>query len=90
MFVNAFIKPSKSEDPRYIGLQESGWAIAQKVFHPTKQWPTKVANACMVKNLTLILDLKKKLESDLYQYKFLKEFMLVPGYMPHFELKSKL
>ena len=53
---------------------ETGWAMAQRVFHPPDIWLTKNANAFMFKNLTLILDQKKELESDLVQESFLKDF----------------
>ena len=52
-----------------------GRAMAQRVFHPPDIWLTKDANAFMTKNLTLIPDQKKDLESDLIQESFLKEFL---------------
>ena len=44
----------------------------------------------MTKNLTLIPDQKKELESDLVQESFLKDFEKVPGYKASFEFKNKM
>ena len=55
-----------------------------------EQWPIKNANVLMVKNLTLVPDKKKELESDLHQDEFLKDYEKVLGYQPHFEFKSKM
>ena len=48
--------------------------MGQRVFHPPDFWLTKDANAFMTKNLTLILEQKRELESDLVQVSFLKDF----------------
>ena len=57
--------PPKKYDPAHVKLRETGWAMAQRVFHPQEVWPTKDANAFMVKHLTLVLEQRKELESDL-------------------------
>ena len=44
----------------------------------------------MAKNLTLIPDQKRELESDLVQEAFLKDFEKVPGYKANFEFKNKM
>ena len=48
--------------------------MAQRMFHPPDMWLTKDANAFMTKNLTLILEQKRELESDLVQVSFVKDF----------------
>ena len=60
----AFLRPPKKRDPTHIKLRETGWAIAQRVFHQLDVWLTKDANAFMTKNLTLVPDQKRELESD--------------------------
>ena len=32
--IEALLGPPKVEDPNQVRLPESGWAIAEKVFHP--------------------------------------------------------
>ena len=64
--------------------------MAQRVFHPLEQWPTKDANAFMVKNLNLVTNQKKELESDLQQDEFLRDYKKVLGYKPAFKFKSKM
>ena len=64
--------------------------MAQRVFHPPDVWLTKDANTFMTKNLTLILEQKRELESDLVQESFLKDFEKVPGYKASFEFKNKM
>ena len=61
----AIIWPPKNDDPTHVKLLEKGWALAQQVFHPPDPWLTKDANAFINKNLTLVEDQKKKLESHL-------------------------
>ena len=53
--------------------------MAYRVFDPDHFWQTKEANAFMTKNLTLIPDQKRTLESDLVMENFLKDFEKVPG-----------
>ena len=62
----AFAGPPKKHDPAHIKLRETGWAKAQRVFHPpeAERWPTKDANAFVNKHLTLVLEQRKELESD--------------------------
>ena len=64
--------------------------MAQRVFHPPDIWLTKDANAFMSKNLTLIPEQRKELESDLIQESFLKDYEKVPGYKASFELNNKI
>ena len=54
--------------------------MAQRAFHPPDVWLTKDANTFMTKNLTLIPEQKRELESDLVQETFLKDFEKVPYY----------
>ena len=86
----AFSGPPKKRDPTHVKLRETGWAMAQRVFHPLDVWLTKDANAFMAKNLTLIPDQKRELESDLVQEAFLKDFEKVPGYKANFEFKNMM
>ena len=58
--------------------------MGQRVFHPPDFWLTKDASAFMTKNLTLILEQKRELESDLVQESFLKDFEKVPCYEDSF------
>ena len=44
----------------------------------------------MIKNLTLIPEQKRELESDLVQESFFKDFEKVPGYKASFEFKNKM
>ena len=62
--------------------------MGQRVFHPPDFWLTKDVNAFMTKNLTLIPEQKRELESDLVQESFLKDFEKVPGYKASFEFKD--
>ena len=80
----------KKCDPAHIKLRETAWAIAQRVFHPQEAWPTKDANAFMKKHLTLVLEQRKELESDLVQESFLKDFEKTPSYKASFEFKTKM
>ena len=66
--------------------------MAQRVFHPpeAERWPTKDANTFMNKHLTLVLEQRKELESDLVQDNFLKDFEKNPGYKASFEFKTKM
>ena len=64
--------------------------MAQRVFQPPDVWLTKDANAFMTKNLTLISEQKRELESDLVQESFLKDFEKVPGYKASFEFNKKM
>ena len=64
--------------------------MAQRVFHPLDVWLTKDANAFMTKNLTLVPDQKRELESDQVQKNFLKDLEKVPGYKASFEFKNKV
>ena len=52
--LDAFLGPPKKRDPNHLKLRETGWEIAQRVFHPLDVCLTKDANAFMTKNLTLI------------------------------------
>ena len=63
----AFSGPPKKHDPSHVKLKKTGWAIAQRVFHPPEVWPTVDANMFMVKHLTLVLKQRKESESDLVQ-----------------------
>ena len=87
---SAFLGPPKKRDPSHVKLREMGWAMTQRVFHPTDVWLTKDANAFMAKNLTLIPEQKRELEIDLVQESFLKDFEKVPGYKANFEFKNKM
>ena len=80
----------KRLDTKHVKLREMGWAMAQMVFHPLDAWPTKDANAFMVKHLTLVPNQKRELESDLTQDDFLKDYEKVPGYKASFEFKNKM
>ena len=80
----------KKRDPTQVKLRETGWTMAQRVFHPLDIWLTKDANAFMTRNLTLIPVQKRKLESDFVQESFLKYFENVPGYKASFEFKNKM
>ena len=53
--------------------------MTKKVCHPIQPWLTKDANAFMVKNLTLVNDQEKELESDLFLEDFLKKYEKLPG-----------
>ena len=64
--------------------------MAQRVFHPLDVWLTKDANVFMTKNLTLVPDQKRELESDQVQKSFLKDLEKVPGYKASFEFKNKV
>ena len=50
----AFLGPPKKCDPAHIKLRETGWAMAQRVFHPPEVWRTMDANVFMAKHLTLV------------------------------------
>ena len=63
----AFSGPPKKHDPSHVKLKKTGWAIAQRVFHPPEVWPTVDGNMFMVKHLTLVLKQRKESESDLVQ-----------------------
>ena len=76
--------PPKKHDPTHVKLREMGWAIAQRVFYPPNVWLTKDANTFMIKNLTLIPEQMRELESDLVQETFLKDFEKVPYYEDSF------
>ena len=60
------------------------------MFHLPDQWLTKDANTFINKNLTLVKDQNKELESDLQPDKFLREYEKTPGYRPEFEFKATL
>ena len=60
------------------------------VFHPPDIWLIKDGNAFITINLTLILDQKRWLESDLVQKRFLKDFEKVSGYKASFKFKNKM
>ena len=76
--------PKKKCDPDYIRLKGTGWGMAQRVFNPDHVWQTKNANAFMTKNLTLIPEQKRELESDLVMEDFLRDYEKVPGYKASF------
>ena len=44
-----FLGPPKKSDPTHGKIRETGWAMAQRVFHPpeAERWPTKDAKAFM-------------------------------------------
>ena len=71
--LDTFSGPPKKCDPDHVKLKGTGWTMAQRVFHPSDVWPTKDANAFMAKNLTLVPNQKKELESDLVQESFLED-----------------
>ena len=71
--------PPKKEDPTHVRLQETGWEMAQRVFHPPDVWLTKDASTFMVKNLTLVPHQTRELESDLTQDNFLNDYGKVLG-----------
>ena len=48
--------------------------MAQRVLNPEQVLPIKDAKAFMVKNLTLVPEHKRELESDLIQESILKDF----------------
>ena len=62
--------------------------MAQRVFHPQEVWLTKDANAFISKNLTLIPEQRKELESDLVRKSFLKDYEKNPGYKASFRFKT--
>ena len=62
----------------------------QKVFHLPNLWSTKDANVFMVKNITPIVNKKKRLESDLHHNNFLNKYVHLLDYKSHFQLKSKI
>ena len=88
--LDAFSGPPKKRDPDHVRLKGTGWAMAQRVFNPSDVWPTKDVNSFMAKNLTLVSEQKKELESDLVQESFLKDYEKVPGYKASFEFKNKM
>ena len=64
--------------------------MANLLFHPLDLWLTKDANAFINKNLTLVKDLKRELESNLQPDKFLGEYKKIPGYKLVFKVRAKL
>ena len=66
--------------------------MAQRMFHhlEAERWPTKEANTFLNKHLTLNPEQRKKLESDLVQEHFLKDFEKNPSYKASFEFKTKI
>ena len=54
----AFVGPPKKLDPAHVKLRETGWTMAQRVFHPKEAWPTK---AFMNKHLTVVPKQRKEL-----------------------------
>ena len=64
--------------------------MGQRVFHPPDFWLTKDSGEFITKILTLILEQKRELESDLVQESFLKDFEKVPGYKASLQLKNKM
>ena len=64
--------------------------MAQRVFHPQEVWLTKDANAFISKNLALIPEQRKELESDLVRKSFLKDYEKNPGYKASFGFKTKM
>ena len=88
----AFIGNPRKRDPSHVKLQEAGWAMAKRVFHPpeAERWPTKEANTFMAKNLTLVPEQKYELERDLIQEAFLKDFEKNPSYKAAFDFKTKM
>ena len=87
--LDAFSGPPKKRDPNHVKLKGTGWAMAQRVFSPSVEWPTKEVNTFIVKHLTLVPEQKKELECDLVQESFLKDYEKVPGYKSSFEYKNK-
>ena len=85
-----FSGPPKKCEPTHVKLRETGWAMAQRVFHPQKVWLTKDANAFMTKFFTLVPDQKKELESDLVLEGFLKDYEKIPGYKASLEFMNKM
>ena len=88
--LDAFSGPPKKKcDPDHILLGR--WAGEwPRVFNPAHVWQTKEANDFMTKNLTLIAEQKRALESDLVMDSFLKDFEKVPGYKSAFEFKNNM
>ena len=60
------------------------------MFHPQEVWLTKDANVFLSKNLTLIPEQRKELESDLLWKSFLKDYEKNPGYKTSFGFKTKM
>ena len=88
--LDAFSGPPKKRNPDHVKLKGTGWAMAQRVFSPSVEWPTKELNAFIVKHLTLVPEQKKEFECDLVQESFLKDYEKVPGYKTSFEYKNKM
>ena len=87
--LDAFSGPPKKRNPDHVKLKGAGWAMAQRVFSPDSEWPTKELNSFIVKHLTLVPEQKKEFECDLVQESFLKDYEKVPGYKSSFEYKNK-
>ena len=88
--LDAFSGPPKKRNPDHVKLKGTGWAMAQRVFSPSVEWPTKEVNNFIVKHLTLVPEQKKELECDLVQESFLKDYEKVPGYKASFKFKNKM
>ena len=86
---DAFAGPPKKRNPDHVKLKGAGWAMAQRVFSPNTEWPTKELNSFVTKHLTLVPEQKKEFESDLVQESFLKDYEKTPGYKQSFEYKNK-
>ena len=70
--LGAIVGPPPQRDPNLIQLKEAGMALARRVIHPKEPWPLKEANAYLVKHLSLILEQREELESDMKPDKYLK------------------
>ena len=66
--------------------------MAKRVLHPpeAERWPSGEARAFMKKYLTLVLDQRMNLESDLYLEPFLKEHEKNPSYKQAYDFKTKM
>ena len=87
--LDAFSGPPKKRNPDHVKLKGTGWAMAQRVFSPSVEWPTKEVNAFIVKHLTLVPEQKKEFECDIVQESFFKDYEKVPGYKASFKFKNK-
>ena len=59
-----------TNNPNLVRLWSVDWAIAHEVFVPAAPWLIKDENAFMVKQLQLVLDQRKELETDLTEEDF--------------------
>ena len=89
---DVFVGQLRGDDPNHVILGDAGIAMAKRVLHPSEaeRWPSSEAHAFMKKYLTLILEQRMRLESDLYLEPFLKEHERNPAFKQAFYFKTKI